>query len=341
VRNYNLNSRFRSIETRVSNAEEKSKVVIPVRVNEVIRRMNSLEYFSVPMSDLISNSAISLYTIPSQEIQIGLTVTLSTAQTELWQTSFKEAISETFGLPTSSISIVSVSSTPSLTVVAPKPIRQTTSSTASLYIIVKILPSSSVDPYSVASRIKDYTVDPNSPFSVQLNSKLGSNPLNSDYVPRIREVPVSEPTPVPTTPVPTTPVPTTPVPTNPPQVTVKNYNDTDSIVNVNNQLFFIWTAPVNCTINSVSVYASGAINNGGYIAAKAFIGSNWVEVFSASYIINSVQDNSLPVTQFSQKTVSAGQPFIVQWTTLETFRTFQTRKNATNDLPVILVYTPL
>jgi hypothetical protein len=331
VRNYNQNARFRSIETRVSNAEDKSQVVIPVRVNEVVRRMNSLEYFSVPMSELISNSTSGLYTVSAQEVQLGLTVSLSTAQSTQWQTSFIESISETFSIPTSSISVVSVSSSPSLTVVASKPIKQTTSSTASLYIIVKILPSSSVDPSSVASRIKDYAMDPNSPFSVKLNSKLGSNPLNTDYVPRTRDVPVSEPT----------PVPTTPAPTNPPQVTVKNYNDTDSIRNVNNQLFFIWTAPVNCTINSVKVYGSGATNNGGYIVAKVFIGSNWTQVFSSAYTINSVQDNTLPVADFSQKTVTAGQPFIVQWSTMETYRTFQTRQNATNDLPVTLVYTPL
>ena len=331
VRNYNQNARFRSIETRVSNAEDKSQVVIPIRVNEVVRRMNSLEYFSVPMSELISNSNSGLYTVSAQEVQLGLTVSLSTAQSTQWQTSFIESISETFSIPTSSISVVSVSSSPSLTVVASKPIKQTTSSTASLYIIVKILPSSSVDPSSVASRIKDYAMDPNSPFSVKLNSKLGSNPLNTDYVPRTRDVPVSEPT----------PVPTTPAPTNPPQVTVKNYNDTDSIRNVNNQLFFIWTAPVNCTINSVKVYASGATNNGGYILAKVFIGSNWTQVFSSAYTINSVQDKTLPVADFSQKTVTAGQPFVVQWTTLETYRTFQTRQNATNDLAVTLVYTPL
>jgi len=49
VRDYRQNTRFRSLESRVGSAEGKSTVETPARINEVIKRMNSLDMFSSDM----------------------------------------------------------------------------------------------------------------------------------------------------------------------------------------------------------------------------------------------------------------------------------------------------
>ena len=52
VRNYEQNARFRSVEDRLWSMERTSVKTTPARVNEIVRRMNSLHYFNTSMTEL-------------------------------------------------------------------------------------------------------------------------------------------------------------------------------------------------------------------------------------------------------------------------------------------------
>lgn len=54
VRSYQQNARFRSVETRLSSIEEDTLTGTPIKVNEIIRRINSLKFFStdIPLLDV-------------------------------------------------------------------------------------------------------------------------------------------------------------------------------------------------------------------------------------------------------------------------------------------------
>lgn len=54
VRNYQQNARFRSLETRLNAVESDTLSGTPLKVNEIIRRINSLKFFStdIPLLDL-------------------------------------------------------------------------------------------------------------------------------------------------------------------------------------------------------------------------------------------------------------------------------------------------
>jgi hypothetical protein len=59
VRSYQQNARFRSVESRLSSIEEDTLTGTPIKVNEIIRRMNSLKFFStdIPLLDVGSAPA--------------------------------------------------------------------------------------------------------------------------------------------------------------------------------------------------------------------------------------------------------------------------------------------
>lgn len=494
VRSYKQNARLRSVEDRTQSSEEVVYYKTPTLINSIIRRINSLEFFSTPISEISLGTPSSPYTVSASEVQISISTSLSTAQTSEWQTSFLTSISEASGVSSSSLSITSVSSSPLLT--------GATAGSGITFVVLRVTPSSNVEPKSVSEMIKDMAKDPNSLLASKLSTSFGSNPIDTSYTPRTRDVVINDsstPTPAPmitaryirfqygngnngygralnlseikvyssstssnivTSSTTTTANDTlqgypssnlvdnnastfyhsngsseypwvqvdlgidtpiykvelrnrvdccqariaglqltlantsgtvmytsnkisllngsvtyiesantalanefytffpalsisafgtngsaagspTPAPTPMGQTIVRNYNDSDSNVNVYGQRFFIWTAPINCRIKSASVYASGGLNNGGFIVAKVFKTSNWTQIFSIAYSITRLQDNELPVSSWSSTTLSAGEPLIFQWTTLETWRYFQTKANATSELPVILTYEPL
>jgi hypothetical protein len=496
VRKYQYNARLRSIEERLAASEEDAYTNTPNFINTVIRRLNSLEFFSAPITELSLQHPSQLYTVTASEIQISVSTSLATAQTSTWQDSLLSSIATSTSTPQSSLSVVSVSSSPLLTLA-----KGATSGAGGVYVVLRVSPSDTVAPKMVTDQIKDMAKDGNSRLISLLTTSLGSNPIDTSYTPKQRDVISGVPSPTPP------PVVTaryirfqygnsnngnartlnlagikvyssasgsdiitssmatssldlvpgysgsnlldnndstyyhsngaseypwvqidlgsntaiykveiknrvdcckgriagvqmtltdssnnlvytssmaklkndsvtyiegasstltwdfysywpalgtagygsngtaagqpTPAPTPSGQTIIKNYNDTDPLQNIYNQLFFIWTPPVNCRITSVNVYASGGLNNGGFILLKVFKGSGWSEIYATAYGITKAQDNELPVSSWSSQTFNAGEPLIIQWTTLESYRYFSTRKNATNDLPVTLVYTPL
>jgi len=118
--------------------------------------------------------------------------------------------------------------------------------------------------------------------------------------------------------------------------TYRNFTGSETIINYNNQIFFNWTAPVSCNITSLTIQASGALNNGGFIIASISINGN--QVFSQAYTINSLTDNVISMNGWTSTNIAAGQVLSIQWTTLNASRYFQIRSNATSDLPVVFSY---
>jgi hypothetical protein len=59
VRSFQQNARFRSVENRLSSIEEDTLTGTPIKVNEIIRRINSLKFFStdIPLLDVGSAPA--------------------------------------------------------------------------------------------------------------------------------------------------------------------------------------------------------------------------------------------------------------------------------------------
>ena len=492
VRNYQQNTRLRSVENRVASAEEDAFINTPNAVNSIIKRLNSLEFFSTPIAELAKITPPSGYSTPSSEVQVSVNTTLSTAQSPSWQTSFIQAISDTTSTPVSSISIASVSSSPLLTAR-----KGASSSTPGIFVVVRISPSSRVDPKTVVNMISDQAKDPASKLSTNMTTRIGSNPVDTTYTPKTRDIATDTlPTPAPPSILSAryikfqygngfngnprglnmgglkayssstgnniiTPTMTTssldvlpgypssnlvdaddgtfyhavgtseypwvqvdlgadtplykivlrnrmdccrgriagltmtlissnnnvvytsgmaalsngsvvyvgsntvgydfysywpalsntpygsngspsgsPTPAPSGQTIIRNYLDSDPIQQIFNQLFFFWTAPVNCRITSLNIFGSGGLNNGGYVVLKVFKG-NWQQIYASGYMISIVQDNEISIPAWSTNTLAVGEQLIIQWSTMETFRYFSTHKNATNDLPVIMTYEPI
>jgi hypothetical protein len=188
VRDYKQNARMRSLEERTSSAEEDSSISIPSHINQVIRRMNSLEYFSAPITEMSLGTTSSAPVIYSGEIQLAASVDATTVDTSSWQNAFLQSIAESAGVSQSALSITAVSSSPAMSV----NLRSATPTVA--YIVVKVTSSGSVHPQTVMQRIKDQARDPYSRLAEKLVERQGGNPLNTNYNPVIRDLTPTAPT---------------------------------------------------------------------------------------------------------------------------------------------------
>jgi hypothetical protein len=101
VRDYSQNQRIRSIETRVAVLESETVASVPEKVNEVIGRINSLNFFSSPIANLvIPGPAVPVQPQPGGitpqpnivSAQVSLMVTTAAKNAALSTTIFKTTI---------------------------------------------------------------------------------------------------------------------------------------------------------------------------------------------------------------------------------------------------------
>jgi F5/8 type C domain len=125
-------------------------------------------------------------------------------------------------------------------------------------------------------------------------------------------------------------------------VTVQNYTGSETVINKYGALSKIWTAPVDCKLLSVSYYASGAVNNGGF-GSGAISGPGWA---------NDIGGHTWPTTVglldfyeliniWKLPTIPAGGQINFTINMVGGDRYFQTLQLAGSDLPVKFSYIPV
>ena len=270
VRSYQQNQRFRGVETRLNNLEGTVVASVPIKVNEIIGRLNTLKIWNTQISGLNISSPPAPFnpspvtTAAAVQVQLALSVSLTTAQDPAWQTSFINAVATNLGISPSRIVISSVSLTATVYSSTYKHLTLQKAYTAaaanSVYVNVVVNPdpagTSSVTPTLAASIIIAKAQNPSSDLAAAVAATGAA--VDTGYVPAQKPSATATPapttpaptTPAPTTPAPTTPAPTTPAPTQPP---ITYYDITSGV-------------PTTITLNSASsleIFMIGAGGGGG------------------------------------------------------------------------------
>ena len=322
IRGYNNNQRIRSVESAVSSIESSVVATVPIKVNEVIQRLNTLKIWNTKIADLTMNLPPPQFTpVPvagATQIQLALSVPLSIAQDPTWQASYISSLAAVLGISASRIVITAVSGTAQVLTVA-KPMYQAnyTSGSLAVYITqaIGVPPANSNEPSSdfVSSLLIQQAENPQSPLNQLFRqNNNGSDVIDTTYIPTQNHVDVMP----------------TAIPTTPPVQTYTNYSLSNGTYTntVNGALAGTWTPPINCKILSVVIDISGQTNGGGFGLFSIWTASLTVlnGYYPSDASVNIVE-HSLPLANFSKTTFSAGETMTFYFTTLSGGRPFITR----------------
>ena len=210
VRSYQQNQRFRSVETRLNNLEGTVVASVPVKVNEIIGRLNTLKIWNTQIAGLNISAPPAPFnpspatTAAAVQVQLALSVSLTTAQDPAWQTSFINAVATNLGISPSRIVISSVSLTATVYSATYKHLTlqkaYTAAAAGSVYVNVVVNPdpagTSSVTPTIAASIIIAKAQNPSSDLAAAV-AATGAV-VDTGYVPA--QKPSATATPAPTQP---------------------------------------------------------------------------------------------------------------------------------------------
>lgn len=120
--------------------------------------------------------------------------------------------------------------------------------------------------------------------------------------------------------------------------TFSNLNNTSFSLNTAyNKVTYTFTAPVNLTLLSFTIRASGGINNGGYVVAQMWgpNGTYWGN--TAGYMDASAKTFNLIPNNF---VMQAGETTYLDWSTMETWRYLNYYQDSTGRLDISFTYAP-
>ena len=210
VRSYQQNQRFRSVETRLNTLEGEVVASVPIKVNEIITRLNTLKIWNTKIANLSLSAPPAPFnpspatTTAAVQVQLALSVSLATAQDPAWQTSFINAVATNLGISPSRIVISSVSLTATVYSASYKHLTvkkaYTAAAAGSVFVNVVVNPdptgASTITPALAASTIVAKAQDPSSDLAAAVASTGAT--VDTGYVPA--QKPSATATPAPTQP---------------------------------------------------------------------------------------------------------------------------------------------
>ena len=340
VRSSQQNQRFRGVETRLNNLEGTVVASVPIKVNEIVTRLNTLKIWNTKIANLSVSAPPAPFnpspatTSAAVQVQLALSVSLTTAQDPAWQTSFINAVATNLGISPSRIVISSVSLTATVYSATYKHLTLQKAYTAaaanSVFVNVVVNPdptgASAITPALAASTIVAKAQDPSSDLA-QAVVATGAT-VDTGYVPAQKPSATA-----------------TPAPTQPPILTYTNYSLSNEVVTIYGQRGVAWTAPFNCRILSAVVNVSGQTNDNGW--GQFYAWSNITNpIMNGTHLGQTVNiaEHTYPLNTWVRTTFSAGEIVILYFSTFANPRPFLTRRlnnGSTDELPFRITYQAL
>jgi len=336
VRSYNQNQRFRGVENRLNNLEGTVVASVPIKVNEIVTRLNTLKIWNTKIANLSVSAPPAPFnpspatTSAAVQVQLALSVSLATAQDITWQNSFINAVATNLGISPSRIVISSVSLTATVYGATYKHLTLQKAYTAaaanSVFVNVVVNPdptgSSAITPALAASTIVAKAQDPSSDLAAAVVATGAA--VDTGYVPAQKPRATA-----------------TPAPTQPPILTYTNYSLSNEVVTTYNSISGSWTVPINCTILSAVANLSGQTNDNGWGLFYAWTATdNLMNGTHLGQTVN-ISENTYPLNTWARTTFNAGEIITFYFSTLSAGRPFLTRRlnnGSTTSIPIKLTY---
>ena len=196
VRSYQQNARFRGVENRLNVLEGETVASVPVKVNEIIGRLNTLKIWNTQIAGLTMGAPPAPFnpspaSAPAVQVQLALSVSLATAQTPAFQTAFINTVATNLGISPSRIVISSVSGTATVYTASryqhlPVQKAYKAASAGSIFINVVINPDpagTGLSPALAVSTLVANVSTSASPLVAALATAIGVPVVDTGYVP--------------------------------------------------------------------------------------------------------------------------------------------------------------